>query len=150
VQLPRARIADQRCSHDAIDPVEPSPRCAKLSRSAVHALLIAFATFAILGLVIAIAVAIILVQGQRLNRTAVERLAQMACPRCDALIAPETAASARADWQERTRRAHEYAGIRMLRLRIDPLWRFRCAACGTTLAFDPSGSHPPVDQGMTP
>jgi hypothetical protein len=116
----------------------------------VHAIEIVFACFAVLGLVVATAVAIILVQGQRLNRTAVERLARLACPRCDALIAPETAASARVDWQERTRRAHEHARIHSLRLRIDPLWRFRCAACGTALTFDPSAAGPPLDQGSGP
>ena len=94
--------------------------------------------------------AIIVRQGQRLNRTAVERLAGMPCPRCGALIPTETAASARVEWQERTRRAHEHARIHSLRLRIDPLWRFRCTACGAALTFDPSEARPPVDQGIAP
>jgi hypothetical protein len=79
----------------------------------------------------------------RLYRTALERLAGMACPSCGAPVGAATASAARTDQQERARRAHEHAGENnwMLRRRVDTSWRFDCPACGAALAFDPSGTQ---------
>ena len=126
------------------------PPCQALPRSAVHGLVIVFPYLAVPGLAAVVVVALVLVQGQRLNRNGVERLAGMGCPKCGAAIAAETAALARADWQERTRLAHEHARNQRSLVRIDPLWRFRCAGCGASLAFAPSPRHPPIDQETTP
>jgi hypothetical protein len=116
----------------------------------VHGLLIVIPYLAVPGLAAVVIVALVLVQGQRLQATAAARLVEMGCPKCGATIAAETAASARADWEERTRRAHAHAKDHGSLVRVDPLWRFRCAACAAALAFDPSSRNPPVDQGMNP
>jgi hypothetical protein len=116
----------------------------------MHGLLIVFPYLAVPGLAAVVIVALVLVQGQRLQATAGERLAEMGCPKCGESIAPETAASARADWEERTRRAHAHAKDQGSLVRVDPLWRFHCADCSAALTFDPSSRNPPVDQGMDP
>jgi hypothetical protein len=119
-------------------------------RSPVHGLLIVFPYLAVPGLAAVVIVALVVVQGQRLQATAGERLVEMGCPKCGAAIVAETAASARADWEERTRRAHAHGRDQRSLVRVDPLWRFRCAACSAALTFDPSSRNPPVDQGMNP
>jgi hypothetical protein len=116
----------------------------------VHGLLIVFPYLAVPGLAAVVIVALVLVQGQRLQATAVQRLTEMGCPKCGEAISAKTAASARADWDERTRRAHEHARDQKSLVRVDPLWRFRCAACGAALTFDPSSRNPPIDQGADP
>jgi hypothetical protein len=106
----------------------------------VHTFLIVAAALGVLGFLTAVAVAVVLFQTERLVRTAPERLALMLCPRCAAAIGAETAALAQTDWQERSKRAHEHARVHLLRLRIDPLWRFRCPVCNAALAFDPGAA----------
>jgi predicted RNA-binding Zn-ribbon protein involved in translation (DUF1610 family) len=116
----------------------------------VHGLLIVFPYLLVPGLAAVVIVALVVVQGQRLQGSAAGRLAGMGCPKCGAAIAAERAASARADWEERTRRAHAHAKDHGSLVRVDPLWRFHCAACGAALIFDPASRNPPVDQGMNP
>ncbi len=111
----------------------------------MHGLLIVIPYLAVPGLAAVVIVALVLVQGQRLQATAVQRLAEMGCPNCGGQIPARTAAAARADWQERTRLAHEHARTQSSLVRIDPLWRFRCPGCATALTFDPSSRNPPID-----
>ena len=77
----------------------------------------------------------------RLHRTATERLAAMECPRCGGVIGIDAAGVARSEWLVRVRGAQEQARQKVLRLRIDPCWRFPCPACEAPLVFDPSGTR---------
>jgi hypothetical protein len=116
----------------------------------MHGLLIVIPYLAVPGLAAVVIVVLVVMQGQRLQRTAPERLAGMACPKCGAAIPAQTAASARADWQERTRLAHEHARAQGVSLRVDPLWRFSCSGCGAALTFDPLSRHPPIAPEASP
>lgn len=81
---------------------------------------------------------------ERLVKSAPERLASLACPRCEAVVGVDAAAKVRARREEDMRRLRERAGNAMLRLRIDPFWRFPCPACGVELKFDPGTKRDPL------
>jgi predicted RNA-binding Zn-ribbon protein involved in translation (DUF1610 family) len=81
---------------------------------------------------------------ERLRQSAPERLASLACPRCGAVVGVEAAAEARARREEHLQRLREEARNSLVRLRIDPFWRFPCPACGAELRFDPTTERDPL------
>jgi hypothetical protein len=86
----------------------------------------------------------LLARTERLLASAPERLASLACPRCGAVVGPETAAEVHARRKEQLRHLREHARGNLLRLRIDPFWRFPCPACGVELKFAPSTERDPL------
>jgi hypothetical protein len=105
---------------------------------------VAAAVLAIVVGAIVLVVGVALASGARLMRTAQPRLAALACPRCGVTVGSDGAATAKAAHDEAVRKLSERAGFAMLRLRIDPHWRFACPACGVALKFDPSESRSPL------
>jgi|HubBroStandDraft_5_1064220.scaffolds.fasta_scaffold265788_1 predicted RNA-binding Zn-ribbon protein involved in translation (DUF1610 family) len=96
---------------------------------------------ALLVLLAVLLVMVLLLRTERLIGTAVVRLAVVPCPRCGAVIGAEAATAAAAAKEAEVRKLHEDARNKMLRLRVDPHWRFPCPACGAALRFDPGGTE---------
>jgi len=92
------------------------------------------------------AVTAYLARDVRLRRSAAERLAGAACPRCATPIGAAVATAAELDWLERVRRAHAYAAEHRLRIRVDTRFRFSCTKCAAALSFDPSELTPELDE----
>jgi predicted RNA-binding Zn-ribbon protein involved in translation (DUF1610 family) len=92
------------------------------------------------------AVGAMLASTERLVASAEPRLAALACPRCGVAIGSDGAAAACAAHEEAVRKLRETAGAAILRLRIDPYWRFACPACGAALKFDPGEGVSPLTE----
>jgi predicted RNA-binding Zn-ribbon protein involved in translation (DUF1610 family) len=82
----------------------------------------------------------------RLRRSAVERLANLPCPRCGTVVGIDGAARATREWSERMRAAHEHAREHGWWIRGDGSWHFRCPSCGAALMFSPVGVSVHVDE----
>jgi hypothetical protein len=116
----------------------------------VRAILWWLAGIASLGFGVVVSVlAVYLTRDARLRRTAVERLAGAACPRCATPIGAALALAAQLDWKERMRQAHAYAAKHGLMIRVDTRFRFDCSACQAALSFDPSELAPVLDHRPT-
>jgi hypothetical protein len=87
------------------------------------------------------AVVALLMQTERRVRTAVPRLAALACPRCGVAIGAKAAAVIAAARTAAVREIVGDAQARSVRRRIDPRWRLPCPACGAKLQFDPAAAR---------